>query len=561
MRRFPTFLTILVSALLAVMGPVVAAGSGSTGFDPTVLRTRLEQLSHETKPTIAGAPIGAIPVLLPYYERNAWEPVWLDPSRSRALLTLVQGSVADGLDPEDFHASTIAAWLDPGERSDDPSFLADREILFGDALARLVVTLHFGELDPAKLDPAWNFRRKFGSEDPVDVLNGILLSSDLARTVQDFAPRIRYYTTLKQALARYRTIEEAGGWPTIGGGKTLKPGMTDPRVTVLRARLRATGDLEGDEPEDPSHFDDAVEAAVKTFQSRHGIDADGKVGPRTLQELDVPVANRIDQIRANLERARWVFREIPKDFVLVDIAGYRLHLVKDGREVWVTRVQVGKPHHSTPVFRSMLKYVVFNPTWTIPPGILRRETLPRLLKDPIPYLRQRNMSIVTYSGKVVDPATVDWDAARKGHFPYMVRQEPGPDNALGRVKFLFPNPYMVYLHDTPSKARFGRTERAFSHGCIRTQHPLELARLLLEDQGWNRQRIDNVLATKKTAQISIKPPIPVMLLYWTVEVMPDGTIDFRKDLYGRDRKIIEGLDTPYLVQPPPDAVPGRGDTP
>lgn len=205
-----------------------------------------------------------------------------------------------------------------------------------------------------------------------------------------------------------------------------------------------------------------------------------------------------------------------------------------------------------PVFRSMLQSVELNPTWTVPPGILRHEILPKLLRDPIAYLRRTRMSLVTPSGKIVDPATVDWNTVRKGRFPYMVRQEPGPTNALGQVKFLFPNPYMVYLHDTPSKAKFGSAERAFSHGCIRTENPLELARLLLKNQGWDRGRIDRIVASRKTTRVSVRPPIPLFLLYWTAQVEEDGSVQFRRDLYGRDRKIIEGLDTAFLVEPPED---------
>ncbi len=227
----------------------------------------------------------------------------------------------------------------------------------------------------------------------------------------------------------------------------------------------------------------ALAGAVRRFQSRHGIDADGTVGPGTLEQLNTPVENRIGQVRANLERIRWVLRDIPEDFLIVDIAGYRVHIFVGGEEIWA--------------------------------------------------------------------------ATARGGFPYMVRQEPGPLNSLGQVKFLLPNPYMVYLDDTPSKAKSGRTERAFSHGCIRTQNPPDLAALILEDQGWNRQRIDRVIASRKTMRVRLERPLPVLLLYWTAEVGSDGTVMFRKDLYGRDARIIEGLKTPLAVQPPLPCAPVR----
>jgi murein L,D-transpeptidase YcbB/YkuD len=256
---------------------------------------------------------------------------------------------------------------------------------------------------------------------------------------------------------------------------------------------------------------------------------------------------------------RWVFRDIKGNHITVDLAGFKLFLFKDGEQIWTTRVQVGKPFHATPVFKDTIRYLEFNPTWTIPPGILRNETLPAIRRDPS-YLSKNNMSVITNSGAKVDPSTIDWAATATGGFPYMVRQEPGPHNALGRVKFMFPNQYMVYLHDTPSKGLFARSERAFSHGCIRTQNPFELAELLLADPSWDQARIDKVLASMETTRVNLENPIPVMLLYWTAQADAEGKVQFRKDFYSRDAAIIEGLDEPFRVSRPAgarEAVSGR----
>jgi len=329
-------------------------------------------------------------------------------------------------------------------------------------------------------------------------------------------------------------------------------GSNGARVSELRQRLRVTGDLTGPDPANQESFDNGLEEAAKNFQIRHGIDPDGKVGPRSIEELNVPVETRVNQLRASLERMRWVFRDLPDDFVIVDIAGFHAYLVEDGEEVWSTRVQVGKPYHATPIFKDSMRYIDFNPTWTIPPGILRKETLPAIRRDPS-YLSRNNMSVVSHAGKIVDPSTIDWAATASKGFPHMIRQEPGPHNALGRVKFMFPNKYMVYLHDTPSKGLFARSERAFSHGCIRTQNPFDLAELLLKDQGWDRQRIDQVIESRKTTRVNLSEPLTVMLLYWTAEVDADGTAFFRKDVYNRDAPIIEGLDEPFRVSLPKGA--------
>ena len=285
-----------------------------------------------------------------------------------------------------------------------------------------------------------------------------------------------------------------------------------------------------------------------TYSTGPGESSSGRVRG-ALEELNVPVASRIDQIRANLERARWVFRDVEDTYIIVDIAGFRLDLVEEGQNTWSTNVQVGKPYHATPVFKSTLKYVEFNPTWTIPPGILRKETLPRIRKDP-DYLSRNNMSVVTMAGKIVDPATIDWAGTAGKGFPYMIRQEPGTWNALGQVKFIFPNTYSVYLHDTPSKGLFARTERAFSHGCIRTENPFDFAEHLLDNQGWDRARIDQVIESGKTTRVNLETPVTVMLLYWTADVAEDGTVLFKKDVYGRDAKIIAGLAEPFRVDPP-----------
>ena len=551
---FNRSVTTFVVAVIAVSVSVFAQSS-----DREVLRDRIALLSSTPDPAVDGAPIAAVLGISKLYERRGYEPAWTDRAMVEELFDQVLRSVEHGLDPENFHARQLGARLKAGPRAKDPVFAADTEILCTDALARLSVTLKFGKLDPANLDPAWNFSRKIETEDPVKVFNDVLNTKNIAAALEETSPDTPFYTWLRQALVTYRGILAGGGWPTVPGGEVLKVGSTGPRVAVLRKRLEITGDLTTLDRVDPAVFDEGLEAGVKRFQERHGIDPDGNVGPRSIEEMNIPVEARIDQIRASLERVRWVFRDVEEDYLIVDIAGFNAYLVKGGERIWSTRVQVGKSYHATPVFKDTMRYLDFNPTWTIPPGILRNETLPRIRKDPN-YLSRNNMSVVTTAGKIVDPSTIDWAATATGGFPYMIRQEPGPHNALGRVKFIFPNKYMVYLHDTPSKGLFARTERAFSHGCIRTQNPFELATLLLDGQGWDRVRVDQVVASKKNTRVNLESPITVMLLYWTAEADAEGTVFFRKDLYNRDAPIIEGLDKPFLVSPPKgtrEAVDGR----
>ena len=254
------------------------------------------------------------------------------------------------------------------------------------------------------------------------------------------------------------------------------------------------------------------------FQERHGLTADGVVGPATLRAMNVPVEARIDQIRINLERARWVMHELRGEFVLVNVAGFDVSYFRNDEPIWTSKVIVGRPYRETPIFKSMITYVVLNPTWTIPPGILVKDKLPILKRDP-GYLKRNNIRVIDSAGREVDPHSVDWSRYSGGRLPpYQLRQDPGDDNALGLVKIMFPNPYLVYLHDTPSKSLFDKDERTFSSGCIRVQKAFELAELVLNDPvRWNRAALDAAVATKKTQTVNLARPVPVLILYWTAQ--------------------------------------------
>jgi murein L,D-transpeptidase YcbB/YkuD len=267
------------------------------------------------------------------------------------------------------------------------------------------------------------------------------------------------------------------------------------------------------------------------------------VGPATLAALNVPVERRIDQLRANLERARWVLYEPESEFLVVNIAGFRAYLVRRGEIIWSSRVVVGRPYRRTPVFSATMRYLVFNPTWTLPPTILREDVLPEVRRD-VGYLARQNIDVLDAANMLVDPATVDW-SSRAG-LAYRFVQRPGTANALGRVKFMFPNEYTVYMHDTPSRDLFERDSRAFSSGCIRVEQPLELAALVLGGR-WDRERLDALIAAGRTETVFLDDPLPVMLLYWTAEVDAEGRVSFFPDLYGRDDAVIAALAEPFAA--------------
>jgi murein L,D-transpeptidase YcbB/YkuD len=327
--------------------------------------------------------------------------------------------------------------------------------------------------------------------------------------------------------------------------------MSDARMPALRARLAASGDLDAPGDRDSVVYDPALEAAARRFQGRMGLEPDGVIGAATLAELNASAADRIRQLRVNLDRGRVLLHDLPDKFVVVNIAGYAAYVVEGEKVVWSSRVQVGKPYRRTPLFRSEINYLVLNPTWTVPPGIIKSDILPAAKKDPSSIAR-KGLKVLDSGGREVAPASVDWSRYSGGHIPYTLRQDPGPKNALGRVKLMFPNPYHVYLHDTPSQDLFNRAERAFSSGCVRVERALELAEIALGDADrWNAASIESVIAGGKLQNVTLKRKLPVLLTYWTAWVDAEGRLNFRRDLYGQDGRWAAALDAPFKVRARP----------
>ena len=545
----------LIAGLLVCSLFVSGALSAATGNQ--LLQQRMSQLAERGSLELEGEVISSKQFLPEFYRQRGNQLAWpAHMDNARALSERILSSYKEGLIPADYHAVEIQKLLaeSSGKRFPEAQQV-DLDIMLSEALARYVYHLRFGKVNPQRLDADWNMQRSLKGQDPVVELQAVIDSADLAAQLDASTTQLPLYKQFQQALASYEAIRSAGGWPVIPAGQTIKPGMQDARVSLLRKRLHITGDLPAAAAAENGSFeyDATVEEAVRHFQLRHGLDADGVVGKGTLAAMNVPVDVRIDQIRVNLDRARWVSQDIPETFVIVDIAGFNARLFRNGEVIWDEPAQVGKPYRKTPVFREDMTYLELNPTWTIPPTILKKDILPKMKKDPS-YLQKKNMQVLTRDGKVVDPNSIDWSSVSGNGFPYMIRQTPGPHNALGRVKFMFPNSHMVYLHDTPSKALFNRSSRAFSSGCIRVRNPFRLAELLLQDEdGWDRARIDTAVDSLKQQRVSLSEPVPVLLLYWTVNIDADGTVYFKEDIYERDAKVLAGLDGGFKFDAPADA--------
>ena len=532
MRFAFAFLLVLGLALRASAQPP----AGDDAAESELLRARVESLESDPDARVFGVQVASRRVLPALYERRGFRRVWTNPQASDDLLRAVRDSAGDGLEPEDYLLAELErARAESAAGGATLETALDYDVLQTESLIRLLYHLVYGKVDPTTFDPQWNFTREIRA-DAAEFIDALVASGDVYARIEAQKPQHELYQRLRAQLARERELAAQPEPARIADGPKLEPGARGPRVAALRARLGVAGDSEV--------FDAPLADALKAFQASRGLDADAVVGPATLAALNVSRAARIEQLRVNLERGRWYLQDLTPTFVIVNVAGYEVYFLRDSKLVWSSRVMVGKPFRATPIFRANMTYLVLNPTWTVPPGILRHDILPAQRRDPAT-LARKGLEVVDRDGRTVPASSIDWTKTG-ARFPYSLVQGPGPNNALGRVKFMFPNAHSVYLHDTPSRSLFEKSERAFSSGCIRVENPLELATLLLEGQsGWDRAAIDAAIETGKTRTITLAKPVPVLLTYWTAWVDRQGVLQVRRDVYGRDPKVLHGLDTPF----------------
>jgi murein L,D-transpeptidase YcbB/YkuD len=532
-----------ITPLVFVLLLLAAAPAWATGFTEALARqlgSGADSVDSDEEATVLAA-------LAQFYHDRDMKPVWVTPEgageRAVALAAILTAADEDALDRDDYGASAIDPLL--GARRVD--LLAELELRLSFGLMKFAADLGQGRVAPHIADPnLFVFREEV---DKRAVMAAAVEAEDLEAFVDRYRPQTPRYDRLKAALAHYRALARRGGWEPIPDGATLKPSMTDPRIGLVRARLKLWGDLPGDKDEalsggDPHHYDHALVGAVKRMQYRHGLEMDGAIGRRTLADFNVPVEARIEQMILNLERRRWMPDNLGQRFVFVNLADFTLKVVDEPKTILDMRVVIGKPYHKTPVFSQDMTYVVVNPYWHVPPSIARKELLPKIKQD-VSYLSRNKFTVFNGWGNgasEVDPTMVDWTRYSGADFPFKLRQGSGDGNALGRIKFMFPNRFNVYLHDTPSKALFAKAERSFSHGCIRVQHPSELAEAVLaEVPGWTLEQIKAAIASGERTIVTLAKPVPVHISYLTSWVNKDDTVHFRKDVYGRDRVLADAL--------------------
>ncbi len=478
-----------------------------------------------------------------FYLSRAYRPAWEQTQRAQALLAAVEAAGEHGLDPADFRPAALraAAAAEPATLS--PADRAERELLLSDTLAELLRQIRYGKLDPRSLYREWNFTPAPNPYERAVELAGVVQAAELRAAIDAHAPDLPLYRALQRGLAQYRALAALGDWPKVPGGPTLRPGERSGRVAALRARLQADGEA-GLAAADPNRYDETLVAAVRRFQERHGMEVDGVIGRQTLAALNASPAQRADQIRANLERLRWVAQDLQQDRLLVDITGYHADLRLGGETVWASRIIVGRPTRKTPSLRDSVVNLVFNPKWVVPPTILREDVIPGMVRNP-GYLASHRLRVVDRSGQTVDPEHIDWAGARGSGFPYMIVQASGPDGSLGRIKFSLSNRYSIYLHDTNAPSLFRRAERALSSGCVRVEKPAELALLLLDDPlRWSAEALDSALDSGRTRTVGVGREVTVLLHYSTASLDETGALQLRNDIYNYDPAIVAALDAP-----------------
>lgn len=482
-----------------------------------------------------------------FYERRQFAPAWIEEAKPRpqmdALIDAIKAAHQEGLDPELYNAALLDTRYREGskgflsQKGFDPVQAGQMDAWMTYLYMKYASDLADGLSDLARADPTWKIKpEKF---DPLLELERALSENHVAESLGDLTPKDPQYQALRKVLSEYRELQKKGGWPSVPSQMKVKPGQANAAVTAVARRLSTSGDYKGRVPPDgeKTAYSNELREAVKRFQRRHGLQDDGVLSAAVATEMNVPIERRIRQLELNLERWRWLPRELGERHILVNIPEYSLEVWEGDRVPLSMRVVVGKEDTQTPIFNDEMTHIVFSPYWNVPPGIAQGETLPSVMKDP-GFLARTNMEVVDANGAVIDPASIDLDNPTG----YRFRQRPGNANSLGLVKFMFPNQYNVYLHDTPADSLFARASRSFSHGCVRIEQPQALAEYLLRDQSeWTSSRIQEAMHAQEERHVKLREPVPVYLGYFTARVSADGVMQFRKDVYEIDGRLTGRL--------------------
>jgi len=519
----------------------------------TIIRETIENRIPEERYAVLGEELYSSVLIPQFYANRAFENAWISSLDSLQLvdefITYIEELEYHGLQPVDYHQRKLLELRDSIHNSIEvqhfnPYFIAHLDMLLSDAFFMISSHLYNGKVNAENLSTEWGIRRDKPTLYLDEKLELLTRQKNPFSFMQAFYPNHPGYTMM---IAEAKSLKHK-----LDGDYRTKITLNKDKRSIdiwedssyihpIHQKLKFLGFSQ----QDTIDFSDSLMGlfqSIKHLQKAHGLNADGKLGRNTLIALDQSIQDKINVLYVNMERLRWLPDSLNKRHILVNIADFTLDFVNNQDTLIQMRTVVGRDFRQTPVFNARMTYLVFSPTWTVPPGILRNDVIPAVAKD-IGYLSSKNMRVLDASGKTIDPKTIDWKKVRAGgKFPYRVRQDPGAQNALGRVKFMFPNKHSVYLHDTPSKELFARDERIFSSGCIRIEKPFELAKLLLMEDSvrWNDTTIKEAMISGKETTVTLKKPVDVYIYYLTA--WSNGKdINYRQDIYSRDKEILQAL--------------------
>ena len=471
-----------------------------------------------------------------FYEANDYAPVWSNRELREDLFRQIENIEEEGLFFEDYHGEQLQKLLSTidSNTEEENTFL---EILLTDSFFRLSKDLATGKLNPKDIYEIWG--TPLNQIDVKELLNKAIAEGNVQAALESVKPDHIVYQGLKKALKEFKKADWRNAPATrIESGKLIRPGESDPRIFSVTKRLSELGYYKGKIDSTNIRFNDSIQHALKEFQRDHDLQIDALLGETTIKNLNYTKEDRLHQILVNLERWRWYPRDLGEHYIIVNIPNYELSVVKNGDTIRTHKTMVGTQVRRTPVFSDQIGYIIYNPTWTIPPTIKKNDVIPGASRD-IDYLRKKNILVYDDRGNTIDPSGIDWSSSKARSYTY--RQPAGATNPLGLVKIIYPNEYMIYLHDTPSKKLFENNARAQSSGCVRVDDALGLAAYLLGDnKAYDQQKIENILKSGKTTEIAVTQPVKVHHFYWTAFQQKDTT-RFIDDIYGLDQKLWELL--------------------
>ncbi len=486
-------------------------------------------------------------LILDFYVHREFKPVWVTKdglnNKAEVFINIIIQADHEGLNSKTYHQENILTLLTQiklgiAKDTNESEKLAELDLLLSDAFFSFGSHLSEGIVDPYSNNFNWHIKKP--RKNLTKIFQTMLYDDNLKGFVDPLQPHHSGYLRLKTALLKYMNIKKSGCWHEVPVGGTMRKGDHGTGISALRSRLIISGDLTDSSNNNQTYFDDVLEEGVRRFQARHGFEVDGVVGSKTLAALNVPAEDRIRQIRLNMERWRWLPQDLGERHIMVNTADFKLNVVENEKTTESIRAIVGKREKPTPVLSRKIRYLELNPYWNIPHNIAINDIIPSIKKDP-GYLADNNIRIFENweeDARELNPESIDWNKITRKNFVYRFRQDPANSNALGRVKFIFPNKYSIYLHDTPARNLFNMAKRTFSSGCIRIEKPMKLAAYLLKDNPkWNLEKLIVTVKRKKNKAILLSHPINIHILYWTAWVDKDGIINFRDDIYAWDSQL------------------------